>query len=150
MKMEIENVFGFEIRRIPNLIDHPQEKDDYLCDLISRIASKKPQLLGFYEKKLRGVNKNEELWALLGYIYYGKKDFQRAIKCFFKTIELNPKNIDNWIDLSFAYRAYGDIKISDWIFFNLNRIMINFIQKSYQKIDGNVLFDIMGKLKSTK
>ena len=65
------------------------------------------KLLLYKAKKWDNGENEEPVHALLGYLYYCAEDFKKAQTYFLKTISANPKNLDNWFDLSFSLYHQG-------------------------------------------
>jgi tetratricopeptide (TPR) repeat protein len=104
---------GFKLKRNVNLITNPQCKDDHINNLLSYLNLSKQKLNKAKNLLIKGLKSNskyELFWAVLGSVFYHLEDYQKSIKCFLKTIEINKENIDNWIDLGFSYRANGNFK----------------------------------------
>lgn len=151
IKRKIERILGFKIRRNNNPINNQIEKDDWISDRLGHTEidfDKRNLVKKIILDELKRNPKDELFWALLGHIYYVEKEFIKGIKCFFKTISINSENIDNWIDLGFAYRAYGDFKTSDFIFWNYEKL-----SREYPKnkpMNKNILTEIIEKINLNK
>lgn len=147
MKNKIERILGFEIKRRNNPVNDQKEKDDSISDRLGhmKIYSDKINLTKkMIFKELKDNPKNELFWALLGQIYYLEEEFIKTIKCFFKTISINSENIDNWIDLGFAYRAYGDFRTSDFLFWNYETLAREYPKN--KSMNKDVLIELIKKL----
>jgi tetratricopeptide (TPR) repeat protein len=124
-RIKIEKILGFKIKREENPVDNQKEKDDSISDSLGHLQPDKKKLdlvKRIILTELKEDKKNELLWALIGHIYYLEKEFTKSINCFLKTISINSRNIDNWIDLGFSYRANGEFKKSDYIFWNYEKL----------------------------
>ena len=53
------------------------------------------------------------IWKNRGNDFFNKGQFEEAIKCYFKAIELNPEYIDAWNNLGFTYLKMGKIEEAD-------------------------------------
>lgn len=124
-RIKIEKILGFKIKREDNPVDNQKEKDDSISDSLGHLQPGKNKLnlvKRIILTELKEDKKNELFWALIGHIYYLEEEFTKSIKCFLKTISINSRNIDNWIDLGFSYRANGEFKKSDYIFWNYEKL----------------------------
>ena len=136
--------------REANLLTNPAPRNDLINDNLSRIAHKADELekaANLIKIVLEENPADELMWSTLGFINYMKEDFSGAIGCFFKAVECNPLNLNNWIDMGFAYRCREDIELSDFIFWNLNEIVIEFCS-SFRKIDEATLKEITKMIKA--
>jgi tetratricopeptide (TPR) repeat protein len=148
MKNEIERIIGFKLERIPNYLENQCAKDDFILDKLCHLDLK-PADIDELEKQtiqtLKIKPDSEVLWAFLGYLYYIEGDFGKSIKCFFKTIELSPRNVDNWIDLAFAYRSFGDFLASDFLFLNYSSLIKEYV-KANKFMDARVLSSLINNI----
>lgn len=96
---------------------------------------------------LENYPENEFFWKFLGLAYNLNEDFEKSIECVFKKVSINPQNPYNWIDLSFAYRSYGEIITSDWINFNLELFMDYYEQMGFKELNEKNLINILQKIK---
>lgn len=131
-RIKIEKILGFKIKREDNPVDNQKEKDDSISDSLGHFLPDKKKLnlvKRIILTEVKKDKKNELLWALIGHIYYLEEEFTKSIKCFLKTISINSKNVDNWIDLGFAYRAHGEFKKSDYIFWNYEKLAKKALKK---------------------
>ncbi len=87
--------------------------------------------------------------ALAGYLCYIKEDFKKAKMYFLKCVNLNPQNLDNWIDLAFIFRHLGDDKLANGILFNYDHIIhyYHFFKMSDRKFSElkNLIYKIYQK-----
>lgn len=114
-------------------------RKDKVFDQLAEKVFDNPRLLLLLGHKIKGwlkAEKSEFTYALAGYIYYCQKDFKKAEKYFFKTVNLNPKNLDNWFDLAFC--LYHQDK-------KRHRIAI----KMFFNFDHNEKFSRIGKISLT-
>ncbi len=103
-----------------------------------------PHLLPLLVEKTRKwqtLANTETQWALMGYIFYCSEDFKQAQKCFLKTLQINPRNLDNWFDLAFSLYHQGQEKHElakkiifnfDWCarFFAKKKLTLQILKKS--------------------
>jgi len=65
--------------------------------------------INHFEKEIkRKKQKPEYLWYNLGQIYYYKEEYEKAIDCFEKSYNLNPKYLENCVSLGEAYINNND------------------------------------------
>ncbi len=69
---------------------------------------------------LKRYPKNVKILIFMGHAFRIRGDFKKAIECLKKATEIEPENLENWIDLAFAYRNAGYIKKGDDTIFNLD------------------------------
>lgn len=91
---------------------------------------------------------DEMLVSFKAYVFYISKNFDAAIKEMEKRIVLHPQRIQHWIDLSFAYRAAGELELSDWINFNVEPFSVFFQHIGYKHLNKDILEEIKDKIKS--
>jgi len=98
---------------------------------------------------LQGVQKSPDsvfFWKFLAIAYNLNDLFEEQIRCRYKVISINPLNLYNWIDLSFAYRSNGNIIISDWMNFNIELFRNNYLRLGFKQLNEKSflqLFDIV-------
>jgi len=126
---KIARIFPFH--ETNRLKDHCIRKDKIFDPLAEKIVDN-PKILVLLSHKIKEwlrIEKSEFTYALAGYIYYCQKDFKKAEKFFFKAVNLNPENLDNWFDLAFCL-YHQDIKrhrIAIKMFFNFDH-SVKFLQ----------------------
>jgi len=116
--------------RESNLLVDRFERKDQLFGFLARLYFTEPRRFRALGKQVvRWLRKdtNERLYALAGYIAYIDNDFERAQRLFYRAIQCNPENLDNWIDFAFALRHNGDYKTSNGILFNYAFVMYNYM-----------------------
>ncbi len=120
---------------INTLTDNVVRKDNYFHVISLLYFSNKKKFMEQSSKVSQDVknNKTELTYATEGYCCYLKEDFKKASKFFLKTIELNPDNLDNWIDLGFSLRHQGETKMSYAILFHFDHVI-----KYYKTLEPKV------------
>jgi hypothetical protein len=107
---EIEQVLGIELLRRPNHVHRLFAKDDYVRQ---QLASK-PAVIGRARRLIQAALHHDQgseiLWSALGYCHELQCHPRLAVKCFLRSVELSPSNMDNWYDLGRAYGQLGDRK----------------------------------------
>jgi len=134
---EFNSICGLNFlpRKTNYLTGYVERRDSFFSHLAT-IYFSNPETFKKLKTKIKSWLKEEEsetVFALAGYIYYLSDDFKKAKMYFLKTISLNPDNLDNWIDLSFALRHNGEYDISRDILFNYNYVMYYY---KYLKLAG--------------
>lgn len=129
IKREYKKITGFTLaERQTNFLDENVWRKDMLFEHLSRLAFDSPKKLDKLKKKvaqwLAVERKSETLWALAGCVFYLTGDFRRSKEYFLKAVYLNPRNLDNWVDLGFVLRHLDEIELSNKIFFRLNHLAV--------------------------
>jgi len=137
---EFQKITGFELKpRQTNYLSEKTMRKDYLFEKLSRFYLEKPTKFKELTKKvLPLINKipfpDESLLALAGYLCYIKEDFKKAQKYFLKCLNLNPRNLDTWLDLAFTLRHLGQIKLANKIIFYFDQIVPFFSLSNHPNI----------------
>lgn len=148
IREEFKSITGFSIfDRQTNYISDGIERKDPLFNQLTLLYLNSPQAFIKLKKRIRHwleKEKSETTFSLAGYICYVSEDFKKAKQYFFKTVSLNPDNLDNWIDLAFSLRHSGEYEISNDILFNYDYVMyyykyLNLTGCSYPKLKKMVL-----------
>ncbi len=149
IRQEIEKMLGFKLIRRRNDFNNEGAKDDYILDKLCHIDN--ISLVDVEKLLIKGLRQKKDLTLLatLGYVYYIKEEFAKCIKCFQRLIYLERLNIDNWLDLAFAYRGYGDIRTSNFIFLNYHRLIKKYYLKR-ERLTGDVLFEMIRSLEQAR
>ena len=98
-------------------------KDNILYFLATKVFDN-PRLLDLLQFKIQGwlrMEQSEFVYALAGYIYYLREDFNQAEGLFLKALSANRFNLDNWYDLAFSLYHQDEKKhaLAKSILFNL-------------------------------
>jgi tetratricopeptide (TPR) repeat protein len=107
------------------LIEKMERRDTsfHAISLLYFNNNKKFKELSSKAARLLKNDKTELAYAIAGYVHYLKEDFKKATMFFLKTIELNPDNLDNWIDLAFSLRHQSETKMSYAILFHFDHVI---------------------------
>ena len=158
------NLIQYEFKKL-TLLPLPERKTNKLEDKIQRKDSvfpfladtifDHPRLLIVLKKKVKHwltQDNSETVLALVGYIYYLDDDFIKAEGYFYKCVEKNPKNIDNWVDLAFSLYHQGDKKnrMAKAILFNLDLFIRRFKASKDRKCNLTMLERIYKDLRGEK
>lgn len=129
IQKQFQKITGFELkkRQTNSLLEKIVKKDQLFEDL-ARLYFDKPKKFGQLSKEILPLinqkeNPDETLLALAGYLYYIQENFKKAKIYFLKCVNLNPQNLDNWIDLAFTLRHLGNDKLANGILFNYDYII---------------------------
>jgi len=68
---------------------------------------------------LKGRPRDTRVLVFMAHALRLKGNFREAIKYLRRVVKIDPKDVENWIDLAFTYRNAGYIKKSNDILFNL-------------------------------
>ena len=95
-------------KRIVNIgSDEPLDRN--LFESLARLYftnKKKFNLLKIQTKKI--IKKNKSLiYTILGYMHYIECEFEDALKCFKKALQLNSSDLELIYDIAFCYRQLG-------------------------------------------
>lgn len=138
MLKEFRDRAGFELSlRQTNYLASGIERKDSLFSQLAILYFSDRERFKQLQKKTRGwlsKGRIETVYALAGYIYYIAEDFKKSKACFLKAIQLNPDNLDNWMDLAFTLRHLGDYNISNGIIFNYGYVIYYY---KYLKLDSS-------------
>ena len=102
-----------------NRYDDYIERKDSLFWLVTMLFYEKPSEFKSLLKRAPASKEPDEVWsALTGYLHYVNGDYRFARDCFLRAVALNPDNLDNWFDLTFALRHLSEYECSDAILFH--------------------------------
>jgi len=125
----------------------PRHKTNYLWDkqirrdeIFAQLADRVFDYHGLLEILVKKAkvwlksDRSEFTYALAGYIYYLKQDFKQAESLFLKAIEINPYNLDDWLDLGFSLYHQDKTRhqLAKTIFFNFD-LFINLYTRFHYK-----------------
>ncbi len=129
IQKQFQKITGFELKkRQTNYFSEKIFKKDQLFEDLARLYFERPKRFNQLLIKVLPLinqksNSNETLLALVGYLYYIQEDFKKAKISFLRCINLNPQNLDNWIDLAFILRHLGNDKLANGILFNYDYVV---------------------------
>lgn len=124
---EFYRITNLELKR--RLCNSPSDaiyRKDALFDQLTFFYVHNPQNFDKLKKKIDywlSLEESETIFVLAGYIFYISENFNKAKKYFLKSIQINSRNLDNWIDLAFALRHLGELKISNVILFDFDYVI---------------------------
>jgi len=102
-------------------------RKDTCFDFLTRLSFNDVEQFALFKRQLPAMLKEYrgEEWVLAwaGYIAYIERDYAAACAWFLKAAEMNPENLDNWMDLAFALRHAGHTSTSTGIFFNFDYVI---------------------------
>lgn len=113
-------------RRSCNKLSDAVSRKDPLFDQLTFFYVHNQRDFGKLKKKIDywlSLERSETIFSLAGYIYHISENFKKAKRYFLKSIQINSKNLDNWIDLAFALRHLGEHEISDVILFDFDYVI---------------------------
>ena len=121
---EFVNITGFNLPpRMTNRLSNRVVRKGYLFDDLAKLYCFKPERFKKLAQKIDQwlcADQSETILVLAGYVYYIVEDFRKARNYFLKAVSLNPDNLDNWIDLAFTLRHFGEYEVSNGILFNFD------------------------------
>jgi len=129
IQKQFQKITSFKlIERETNHLSENIHRKDSLFEKLTRFYFDYPEkfarlcqeILPLIEKE---SNPDETILALVGYLYYLQEKFQKAKIYFLKCVNLNPQNLDNWIDLAFTLRHLGENKLANGILFNYDYLI---------------------------
>ena len=126
IQIEFFKLTGIALSHKTNRLKDRCIRKDRIFEPLAKKIFDNPRLLKLllYQAEKWDKGENEEpVNALLGYLYYCAEDFEKAQTYFLKTTSENPKNLDNWLDLSFSLYHQGINKqnLAIKLFFNFDR-----------------------------
>lgn len=144
--METEEGYRTKIKTVFG-IDESSIMDYELTNILYKNKKRISEAINLGEECVEKYPNNEFFWKFLGFAYNLNEDFEKALECAFKRVLINPNDPYNWIDLSFAYRSYGEIIISDWLNFNLELFMKLYQQTGLKQLDHKNLLSLLFQLR---
>lgn len=95
--------------RVTNFLREQIIRRDMLFPRLARLYSTDKARFSRFSEWLNTLkdDSSETIAALSGYALYIQEDFVKACSHFLKALNLNPENLDNWIDLAFCMRHLG-------------------------------------------
>lgn len=150
IQKKFQKITGFPLRkRQTNHLSEKIIKKDQLFENLARLYFNRPKKFNQLCKKILPlINQKKELdetlLALAGYLYYLQEDFKKSKTFFLKCINLNPQNLDNWIDFAFTLRHLGEDKLANGILFNYDYLIYYYhyfkmINCSFSKLKNLIL-----------
>ncbi len=141
-------------RKTNKLQDKIQRKDNTFF-LLSEKVFDYPRLLKVLKKEVKQwlkMNGSETVLSLAGYIYYLDNDFPKAEKYFYKCVETNSENLDNWVDLAFSLYHQGERKnsLAKAILFDFDLFIKEFNVSGCKKCNLTALEKFFKKIKKEK
>ena len=116
-----------------NIADYAsvQEVDESIFEAVSRLFYEEREGFYYLKRKIEETikkNKHYLLLSIAGYFSYVDCDFGKAIKCFKRSIQLNPEDLESWFCLAFCYRQIGRERKFNSIILDYDRIIRKFIE----------------------
>jgi tetratricopeptide (TPR) repeat protein len=142
------------IRETNKLEDNVTRKDTIFNTLGDKIFMH-PKLLAILKKKITywiRLFPSETVLSLAGYIYYFDEDYSRAEEFFYRAIEENCENLDNWLDLAFSlYHQSGNkFEFAYKILFDFDKLINYYNESKIKEFDFNILKRLYSDIEKQK
>lgn len=127
-----------------NLLGERQIRKDQVFPLLADKIFDHPALLKILLKKIKKwlvISKGEFAYCLAGYSHYLHQDFRKAEFYFFRAVEKNPCNLDNWFDLAFSlyHQDRTRHELAKNILFNFDNFIDHYVKLKFKKCDLNTI-----------
>ncbi len=103
---------GFELAKSKTLIGSCNPVDSHIFEKVSRLFFENKEEYDFLKKKTKeSLHLGKPIiYSVMGYFHYVDCEFDDAIKCFKKALELDNDDLEIILCLAFCYRQKGDEK----------------------------------------
>ena len=108
-----EAAAGFPLpQRVVNTPEMRLPRTDHVFQRLAELIYIKPAAGRLLRRRLAGWlrrwPRREYVWAVAGYVAYCERRYGDAEKAFFRAVQLEPRNVDDWLDLALTLRHQGD------------------------------------------